>query len=408
MRPMAEIDSSSRVPAESSPAETRRRMPIEAFGRASVPQGLINLTNIIWRTMILIAGLLVLVWITGMLGGVAIALFASLIIAALGAPVQRQLARAMPPALATAFTLTLVVLCIALVITFVTRSIVNETEQLIAAAQQAATEIETWLRDGPAHMTDADVSNLIKDAKTWAGTQGTSFAKGIPSTLGNLGDFVTAASVAIFGSFFFLNSRHRIWKWAMTWVPIHVRRQIDDVGVVAWQALSGYTRGIILVAIADGVLVFVGLVILQVPLAPALAVLVMFGALIPVIGAPIATVFAAVIALATKGPTTALAVVALTVVVGSFDGDILQPLIMGRAVQLHPLAIVSVIAVGTLNFGIVGALVAVPAAATVYSIAKYLSGRMPAPRDMPRGTRKPRLPGFLRRFRSAEHASPAS
>jgi predicted PurR-regulated permease PerM len=182
-----------------------------------------------------------------------------------------------------------------------------------------------------------------------------------------------------------------------------VRTQVDDCGQAGWQTLSGYTRGIIIIAFFDGLLVGIGLVILGVPLAAALAVVVMFGALIPVIGAPIATLFAAVVALATEGLWTALLVVALTVVVGSFDGDILQPLIMGHAVQLHPLAIVSVIAFGTLSFGIMGALLAVPIAGTVYSIAKYLTGRMPPPRlQAPRERHYPRW--YPKRFRRAQPA----
>ncbi len=125
-------------------------------------------------------------------------------------------------------------------------------------------------------------------------------------------------------------------------------------------------------------------------MAGALTVVVMFGALIPVIGAPIATLFAAVVALATEGAFTALLVVALTVIVGSFDGDVMQPLIMGHAVSLHPLAIVSAIAFGTLTFGIIGALIAVPILGTVYSVAKYLSGRSLPPRLLP-----PSKPGDL-------------
>jgi len=379
----------------------RRPLPIDAFGRTDVPAGLRNASNMVWRSLVLLVGLLVAVWILGLLGGVAIAIFASMIIAALGAPVQRRLARHLPGALATALTLLLLVVAVLAVLAFVTKSIINEWPALISAIESGITQLEDWLRTGPAHMTDADIGNLINQAKDWAGSQGTSFAKNIPGTLGSVGDFITAASVAIFGSFFFLNSRRGIWSWAMSWMPKQVRRQIDDSGQVAWNCLSGYTRGIILVALADGILVFIGLMIFQVPLAAALAVVVMFGAMIPVIGAPIATLLAAVVALATKGPMTALLVVFLTIVVGSFDGDILQPLIMGHAVQLHPLAIVSVIALGTLSFGITGALVAVPAAATVYSVAKYLTGRMPPPRETPPTARKPRLPGFLRRHKAA-------
>jgi len=148
-------------------------------------------------------------------------------------------------------------------------------------------------------------------------------------------------------------------------------------GHMAWDAIAGYTQGIVVVAFVDALLVFIGLTILQVPLAPALSALVFIGAFIPVIGAPIATFFAAIVALAEKGPVVALLVVALTVVVGSFDGDVLQPLVMGRAVSLHPLAIVFAIAAGGIAMGIVGALIAVPVAGAVYKVAKYLTGRDP-------------------------------
>ena len=112
-------------------------------------------------------------------------------------------------------------------------------------------------------------------------------------------------------------------------------------------------------------------------MAPALAAIVFFGAFIPVIGAPIATFFAAIVALAERGPIVALLVIALTVVVGSFDGDVMQPLVMGKAVSLNPLAIIILIAIGSILLGIIGALVAVPIGASIYRVLKYLTNRDP-------------------------------
>ena len=112
-------------------------------------------------------------------------------------------------------------------------------------------------------------------------------------------------------------------------------------------------------------------------LAPALAAIVFFGAFIPVIGAPIATFFAAIVALAERGPIIALLTIGLTVLVGSFDGDVLQPLVMGKAVSLNPLAIIILIAMGSILLGIIGALVAVPIGAAVYRVLKYLTNRDP-------------------------------
>jgi len=151
----------------------------------------------------------------------------------------------------------------------------------------------------------------------------------------------------------------------------------DTGGRIAWDSIAGYTRGIIIVALCDATLVFVGLAIMRVPLAPALAALVFLGAFIPVIGAPVATFFAAVVALAERGPVIALLVVLLTIVVGSFDGDVLQPLVMGKAVNLHPLAIVFAIAAGSIVLGIIGALIAVPIAGAFYGIAKFVTNRDP-------------------------------
>jgi predicted PurR-regulated permease PerM len=112
-------------------------------------------------------------------------------------------------------------------------------------------------------------------------------------------------------------------------------------------------------------------------MAPALAAIVFFGAFIPVIGAPIATFFAAIVALAERGPVIAVLVIGLTVVVGSFDGDVLQPLVMGKAVSLNPLAIIILIAIGSILLGIIGALVAVPIGASIYRVLKYLTNRDP-------------------------------
>ena len=398
------VDSKVAAPSEVAAEPMRpKTIPMQAFSDIGVPQGLKNTAGTVWRVLVVLVGLFVAVRAVGYLGGVAIALFFSMVMAALGGPVQRWFAKAMPRALATVLTLVGMIVVVMLVLTFVVEAVISESAAMIKAAQTGIVQIEDWLRTGPLQMDDTAINSLIENAQKWLAGEGTSIATQVPSVLGSFADFITAASVAAFGSFFFLNNGKEIWGWAMSWVPEHVRTEVDDCGQAGWQTLSGYTRGIILIAIADGLLVGIGLTILQVPLAPALAVVVMFGALIPVIGAPIATLFAAVVALASQGPGTALLVVLLTVVVGSFDGDILQPLIMGYAVQLHPLAIVSMIAFGTLTFGILGALLAVPIGGTIYAVAKYLTGRSLPPRlQPPRAKRRLHLPGFLKRKKEAE------
>ena len=374
--------SSDSTPADSaepvSPPAPRPRRPIDAFN-ASTPPTLIAMASFTWRALVVGAGLLVVLYLLNLAIPVVMALFFSLIVTALAGPVVRWLSSVMPRPLAVVVSLVSMAVAGLVLLGVIVRSIAQEWPSLVNAIEQGFGQIEQWLRTGPLQWSD----NQINDAVASATKAAEGYAATLLSSLGGVFDFITAASVFLFATFFFLSDGRRLWEWALSWLPERVRREADDAGQLGWQTLSGYTRGIILVALADGFLVFIGLEILGIPLAPVLAVVVFFGALIPVIGAPVATLLAAVVALATEGPVKALLVVGLTVLVGSFDGDILQPLIMGRAVSLHPLAIVSLIAVGGIAFGLVGALIAVPVGATAYVLAKYLTGRTPPPGTEP-------------------------
>jgi predicted PurR-regulated permease PerM len=342
-----------------------------------VPQTLQNAAGITWRILVLLAGLAVVGIVLGRIFPVVFALFMALLVTAWTSPVMNLFNRVMPKVLAMIFALVTIIAAILIVLFLVVRSTVSESSKLVSSLQSGLTEIRSWLKDGPLGMTDEAINSLFSQAETW----GQSAAKGFLSTaageLSNLGTVIIAGSVFLFGVIFFLLTPGKIWGWVISWLPRSMESTVDTSGRIAWGAISGYTRGIVLIALADATLVFIGLTILQVPLAPALAAIVFFGAFIPVIGAPIATFFAAVIALAERGPVIALLVILLTVIVGSFDGDVLQPLVMGKAVSLHPLAIIFAIAAGSIALGIVGALIAVPIAGAVYGVAKFVTGRDP-------------------------------
>jgi predicted PurR-regulated permease PerM len=293
------------------------------------------------------------------------------------------LARVLPKVLSVVLALLLIATATLVILGLVIRSVIGEGPALAASISSGIQDIETWLQTGPLQLSDADLDNLITQVEQWGETVGKDLLASIASTLGSVGTLIVAASVFLFAVLFFMTNGERIWSWLIGWFPLRARGPIDVSGRIAWDSVAGYTRGIVIVALCDAFLVFIGLLILQVPLAPALAAVVFLGAFIPVIGAPIATFFAAVVALAERGPMVALLTIGLTIIVGSFDGDVLQPLVMGKSVNLHPLAIVTLIAAGSIGFGIVGALVAVPIGSALYGVVKYLSGRDP---DHPRST----------------------
>lgn len=360
-----------------------------------IPGTLRTSAGIVWRLLILLAGFAVIIVVMGRIFPVIFALFFAMLVTAWTQPLMNVFVKVMPKVIAMILALLVIGAVIVLILGVVITSTINEGSNLVASIESGLSEIQTWLRDGPLHLSDAQISQYLSQAKEFGGN----IAKGVLGSavgaLGSVGTLIIAGSVFIFGVIFFLLTPNQIWNWLVSWMPTPVRQPIDTSGRIAWESISGYTRGIVVVAICDALLVFIGLLILQVPLAPALAAVVFLGAFIPVIGAPVATFFAAIVALAERGPVIALLVIGLTVVVGSFDGDVLQPLVMGKAVNLHPLAIVIAIAAGSIALGIVGALIAVPIAGAAYGVAKYLTGRdpdHPFPGDPPSGGPGPGAP----------------
>ena len=342
-----------------------------------IPDTLKRLSGITWRLLVLVAGFVLIARVFDSIFPVVFALFFAMLVTAWTSPVMNLLNKIMPKVLAMILALVAIGSAIVLVLYSVIRSTISEGPKLAASIQSGFVDIETWMKTGPLHLDEADIGNLLDQAKGL----GADVAKGVLGdalgAAGSVGTLIIAGSVFIFGVIFFLMSPSTIWAWVISWIPRKTSHHVDVAGRIAWESISGYTRGIVIVAFLDALLVFIGLLILQVPLAPALAAVVFIGAFIPVIGAPVATFFAAIVALAERGPVVAVLVIVLTIIVGSFDGDVMQPLVMGKAVNLHPLAIVIAIAAGAIALGIVGALIAVPIAGAVYGIAKYVTGRDP-------------------------------
>lgn len=341
-----------------------------------VPEALQSAAGVTWRILVLIAGLALLGYLLlNSLFAISFALFFGLLITAWASPLMRLLNRVMPKVLAMVLALFAIGVVVVGILILVIVSTAGEGPKVISSAKAGIQEIEQWLKSGPLSLSDDQISSVLASAQNAAETVGKGLAGEALSALSSVGTLVIAGSVFIFAVITFMLSGQSTWTFLMSWVPRRAREKTTRAGEIAWDSIAGYSRGIVIVAFADATLVFIGLLILQVPLAPALAALVFLGAFIPIIGAPVATLFAAIVALAERGVVIALLAVLLTVVVGSFDGDVLQPLVMGKAVNLAPLAIVIAIAIGSLTLGILGALIAVPVTGAIYGVLKYLTGR---------------------------------
>ncbi|MDO8731061.1 MAG: AI-2E family transporter [Actinomycetota bacterium] len=343
----------------------------------NIPETLRTLAGVTWRLLILVAGFALIVYIFNGIFPVVFALFFALLVTAWSSPVMNLYNKLLPKVLSMILALLTITALVVLILATVINATIQEGPKLVDSITTGFADIETWLKTGPLQLSDSQFSKLLDQLQGWGTGILKSLAGDAFGALGSIGTLIIASSVFIFGVIFFLMSPVKIWDWLMSWIPGQLREHVDISGRIAWESIAGYTRGIVVIALMDGLLVYVGLLILQVPLAAALAAVVFLGAFIPVIGAPIATFFAAIVALAENGPVTAALVVLLTIVVGSFDGDVMQPLVMGKAVNLHPLAIVIAIAAGSIALGIVGALIAVPIAGAIYGVARYVTGRDP-------------------------------
>jgi predicted PurR-regulated permease PerM len=176
-----------------------------------------------------------------------------------------------------------------------------------------------------------------------------------------LGGFV----LMVFVLFFFLKDGHELRTWCVRGLPLRWRTRADHAADAVWQALGSYTRGVVFVAAIDAVFIGTGLLILGVPLALSLALLTFIAAFVPIVGAVVAGAVAVLVAVASKGFGTALIVLALILLIQQIEGNVLHPVVMRRAVELHPIVVVVAVAAGGTLAGIAGAALAVPVVAIV-------------------------------------------
>jgi predicted PurR-regulated permease PerM len=240
-------------------------------------------------------------------------------------------------------------------------------------------ELQRQLAASPLHLTSTQLGELGNQAA--ANLQGNSnqLVTGALRIGSTAADIATGFFIVLFSTYFFLSGGDRIWAWIVRLFPRTARRRVDEAGVHAWSTLTAYVRATVVVALVDGTGVGVVAAILHVPLALPLGVLVFIGAFIPVVGALVSGIVAVLVALVTQGPLVAVLMLAGVVAVQQIEAHVLQPFLMGRAVSVHPLAVILSIGAGVLLAGIVGGLFAVPLAAVVNVVAQYLSNDSPEP-----------------------------
>jgi putative heme transporter len=324
-----------------------------------------------WRALVVaIAAYLVLIGVER-IQFVAISIFVGLVITAVLRPLTNLLARVLPRGLAVALTMVLAIAALLGLFAFVATSIAGQASGLTAQFNRGITHIQTTLQGKPFHLKDVDLTKATDQAKTWISAHQGSIVHEVLGGAGVAAQLLSGLALAAFCSIFFLHSGDRMWRWFLDQVPVE-RVRWNAAGQAAWHTFAGYTRGIVIVAATNAVLVCIALFSLRVPLALPLSLLVFFAAFIPLVGSAAALGVATVVALASRGPWIAVAVLVLIVIIGQIEGHLLHPLVMSRAVRLHPIVVALSVATGTILDGIVGAVVAVPLVSVAWSVVTSL------------------------------------
>jgi putative heme transporter len=331
-----------RVPPPSRPVRRPAAPAAEpGAGDVYVPKALRTAAALGWRLLVVVAALYVIGTVAGYLAAVVVPVAIALLLAALLAPAVHWLqVRTVPRGVATMLVMVGGLALVGGVLTFVVVTFVRGVPELRGYQDQLLATVS------------ANQASITVGAITTATT---------------IGEIVTETLLVVFTLIFFLQGGAGIWQFLLGVVPDDSRSRVDVAGRRGLAALVSYVRATAVVAVVAAVAIGIGLAVLGVPLAVPLAALVFLGAFVPIVGAVLAGGVAVLIALVAQGPVTALIVLGIIIAIMQLESHVLQPLLLGRAVELHPLAVVLAIATGLLVAGIAGALLAVPLLAVLNS-----------------------------------------
>ena len=333
-----------------------------------------------WRLLVIGAAVWISLLVMARLSVVMLPLFIALVLATLCVPPAKRLqARGVPDGVAAGIVVIGGLTAIVALLAALAPGFVEEIGRLRPTVEQG---IDSVLAQLETFGYDRDrLNDLIEQARGQLSGSSSAILSGLAGGVAAALSGIAGIALLVVLLFFFVKDADDITDWMISRTPAHRRDVVTAVGHRAWQALSGYVRGTAAIAAIDAIAIGIGLAIIGVPLVLPLAVLVFLGAFLPVVGALLAGLIAVLVALADGGLQTAAIVLLLIVAVQQVEGNVLQPMIMRRAVALHPVVVLTALAVGATLAGIVGAFLSLPVAAVLAAVGNELRLRAEASAD---------------------------
>jgi predicted PurR-regulated permease PerM len=346
---------------------------------AAVPRVLATLAAWSWRLLLLGAMIYVFALIIGRLSFVVLPVAVAFLLAALLYPLTRRLRNAgLRPIYATWITM-LFGLAIIVGVGFMIGFRANEEfPKLVAQIQLTARNVQDWLLHGPLQLKESQLADMVDQLTQQINEQRSKITETLLTGATAVVEVLTSIVLMLFVTFFLLKDGDRIWAWFLRAFGRNAPR-VDRAGRAAWVTISHYVHGTVAVAAIHGVVIGVVLAGMKVPLWAPLAAVVFLASFVPIVGIFIAGTIATLVTFGSQGWVYALVFVGVLVVEQQLENHVLQPLIVGRALAFHPLAIILVLAVGGVLGGIAGAAVAVPVTAVIYRALPELRRNDPQP-----------------------------
>ncbi|MEU2200947.1 AI-2E family transporter [Isoptericola sp. NPDC019482] len=369
-------------------------------GADSVPLSVRAAASWSWRVLLIAAAVAAFLWLLAALKTIVVPVAIALLLTILLAPVRRTLERwHLGKGLATAVSIVGLIVLVGGLVTLAGTSIVSGFQDLADQAVEGFRQFTTWLAEGPLKLDSDQLSQYGQQLQSSL-VESSGLVSGALGAATTVGHVFVGALIALFCTIFFLLDGRTIWTWLVNLLPVRARENVHQAGRRGLVTLSAYVRTQILVAFVDAVGIGIGSAFFVPALALPIGILVFVGSFVPIIGAIVTGAIATAVVLVANGWVAALIMLGIVLLVQQAESHILQPFLMGHAVSLHPVAVVLVVAAGSLAAGIVGALFAVPLAAVLNTILLYLHGHDKFPElgtedHVPLLRRRPQLPGTL-------------
>lgn len=333
------------------------------------------------------AALWVLAWVIGETWVVILPVLLALILCTvLWPPVRWMRGKGWPPAAAALSALLLATAVVAGILAAVAPAVVEQSTELAEQATAGVVQVRDWLGGPPLNISEQQLNSAVTAINDRLSSSSSQIASGVFTGVGAATSALVTLFTTVVVSFFFLKDGPRFLPWLRRSVGSPGAPHVAEVLQRVWSTLGGFIRTQALVSLVDAVLIGIGLVVLGVPLAYALAIITFIGGFVPIVGAFVAGGLAVLVALVANGPVNALIVLGLILAVQQLEGNVLQPWLQAKSMKLHAVIVLLAVTLGASVFGVIGAFLAVPVAAAVVVIIRYYDEQIAArtvgePRD---------------------------